>query len=167
MSQQQDPFASSGLADDAGEEPIVPLEHRSHLSATPKSDHPATYDESLPLLSYPAQDAGWSSPATDAFDASQQTTSEGQHYSYNHYTQTTQVPWWARPQENNQGTLRAFILLILGIFFTLTCVIAIFMLPVHFGGNIGSVGLIGLVPLIAFGVFLMCVVFVIRSLRKG
>jgi hypothetical protein len=99
----------------------------------PKSEHPSTYDESIPPLSYHAQDAvqaSSSSPGTqrsaakkpqksrqslNAGNSSDADAFETTYRPYSQYTGRWQVPPWARPQQNNAGALRNLILLIMGI----------------------------------------------------
>lgn len=78
----------------------------------PKSDHPATFEDSLPPYSYPAQDqtmltqesnpeqsTQWQQQARDA-----KTATTGAYQSYNQYNAHQQAPWWTQPQGNTTDT---------------------------------------------------------------
>ena len=144
MSQQQDSQGSSRQFE--GDE------ERSHFSSLwlaqgkgktyegPKSEHPSTYDESIPPLSYRAQNSGQtSSTSFPRVGASPAPMDQGGGVSpshadqrvggpYSQYNGGWQVPSWARPQQNNDVGAWLFILLVIGIVvFLMLCVIAILL----------------------------------------
>jgi uncharacterized membrane protein len=90
---------------------------RSRSSDLPKSDHPSTFEDSLPPYSYPAQDQ--TTPTQKSIpeqsthrqqqarthDASAgRGTSTGTYQSYSHVQQ--QTLWWTQPQANRVNNSR-------------------------------------------------------------
>ena len=76
----------------------------SKLSNQPKSDHPATFEGSLPLYSYPAQIQSNSEQSTQwQQQAQSQDTRTGTsaYRPYSQYNAPQQVSWWTQPQENS------------------------------------------------------------------
>jgi len=83
----------------------------------PKSDHPATFEDSLPPYSYPAQDQTMSTQQSNPEQSTQwqqqaktqdartaMGTSTGAYQSYSQYNAHQQAPWWTQPQENTIDT---------------------------------------------------------------
>ena len=111
--------------------------------AMPKNEHPSTFEKSIPPYSYQAQDTQAQqreqepgtrstrsdklgqgpqrkqglSPDGDAFEQGYRPFPTGQKWQ--------QVPWWARPQQNNRGVLRWIILIGLAILFAKPLIVAI------------------------------------------
>jgi hypothetical protein len=163
MSQQQGSQESSDQSTDDGEhvEAVQPLQSPSSWSmhgkgrtdAGPKSEHPSTYDESIPPGSCHAQDYGQgaSSPSSrttnstsqkpknsrrtpNAGNTSDADAFETRYRPYNHYTRGWLVPPWARPQQNNSGVLQTLVLLIIGIMLILAfCVIITVLISLQIG----------------------------------
>jgi hypothetical protein len=129
MNQQQDSQGSSSqFEDDKAQSGLVspwPIQSKRRKHEGPKSEHPSTYDESIPPLSYHAQDhrqaASSSSPKAEASpEATQKTSSDGAipkmaHRPYSQYTGGWQVPSWARQQQNNSKTIPPLVWFIIGI----------------------------------------------------
>jgi hypothetical protein len=143
MSQQQDSQGSSSQFEDYEEQYplsspwLVQGKGRTHEG--PKSEHPSTYDESIPPLSYHAQDYGQASSlpsssqigASPRVEASPTPTSKTgtlkmAYHPYRQYTGGRQVPPWARPQQNTFGSAWPYVWLIIGILaFPMLCFILI------------------------------------------
>jgi hypothetical protein len=86
---------------------------RSKTTDLPKSDHPATFEDSLPLYSYPAQDrtilTQQSSPERSTQWQQQARpqdarTARGAYQPYSQYNAPQQVPYWTQPQDNSMDT---------------------------------------------------------------
>jgi hypothetical protein len=99
---------------------------RSRTSDLPKSDHPATFEESLPPYSYPAQDqtmfrqqskpeqnTRWQQQARNRDAGTSKETPTGAYQSYSQYNPQQQAPWWAQSQENTMDTSKWIGLLLL------------------------------------------------------
>ncbi len=136
MNQQQDSQGSSSqFEDDEEQYPLASpwlVQGKGRTHEGPKSEHPSTYDESIPPLSYHAQDYGRvSSPSSPKVGTSSRVgasppptykTSSGSdalktaHRPYSQYTGGWQVPPWARPQQSNSRSVWPYVLLAIGIF---------------------------------------------------
>ena len=146
MNQQQDSQGSSSQFEDDEEHSTFTspwqIQGKGRTHEGPKSEHPSTYDESIPPLSYRAQDREQapSSPKAEGSIGVRGSTgggtgarvrtsirSEGSARSGASATRTDkyaggrQVPSWARPQQNNSGTVWFYVLL---------AIIGILLLPV-------------------------------------
>ena len=173
MGQQQDSQASSSQSEDAEEQQASSShwlsQDRNRSREAPKSEHPSTYDESVPSLGYHAQDAAQtssSSPrtqrsstqnsqknrrASNADLASDADAFETTYRPYSQYTGRWQVPPWAQPQQNNAGTLQLLVLLMIDIIvFPALCVILRGVAVV----NMGAWGFL-VVPFIILGALLL------------
>ena len=127
MNQQQDSQGSSGQFEDNEEQSTFTspwlIQDKGRAHEGPKSEHPSTYDEFIPPLSYRAQDQrqASSSPKAETRPAATHSTSSRAddlkmaHRSYNQYTRDWQVPSWAKPQQNNSGAAWFFVLVVLGV----------------------------------------------------
>jgi hypothetical protein len=156
MGQRQDSQGSSGQSEDDEESQASSsrwlLQGKNGDRKVPKSEHPSTYDESIPALSYRAQNtAQIPSPAPETQKSSAQNPQKSRQSSnadlasdadafettyrpYSQYTGRWQVPPWARPQQNNTGTLRLLILLIIDIVvFPALCVFLQGVTMLHLG----------------------------------
>jgi hypothetical protein len=87
--------------------------HRPKMTDLPKSDHPATFEDSLPLYSYPAQDQPMLTQQSNAEQSGrwqQQTQvqdsriARGAYQPYSQYNAPNQVPRWTQPQNNSMDT---------------------------------------------------------------
>ena len=118
MNQQQDSQESSSQFENDKEQSSLAspwvIQGKGSTYKGLKSEHPSTYDESIPPLSYGAQDhpqPSYSSPKVEASPtATHKTTPETNtpkmaQRPYNQYTGGWQVPPWARPQQNNSRTI--------------------------------------------------------------
>jgi hypothetical protein len=92
---------------------------RSRNSDLPKSDHPSTFEDSLPPYSYPAQDRTMFRQQVSSEQNTQQqyqernraagTTREtptSAYQSYSQYNPSQQIPWWTQPQEHTVDSSR-------------------------------------------------------------
>src|SRR6266849_6024015 len=99
---------------------------RSKNSELPKSDHPSTFEDSLPPYSYPAQDQAMltreSNPEPNTQRQQQARThdastgrgiSTGAYQPYSQYNAQQQIPWWTQPQENTTDNSKWIGLLLL------------------------------------------------------
>lgn len=149
MNQQQGSQESSDQSTDDGEQYSSPspwqIQGRGRTDEGPKSEHPSTYDESIPPLSYHAQDHGqaFSSSSSPKVGANPKesprvgaspspTEADGLKMKYSPYSQYTggwQVPSWARPQRNNFGIGWPFVWLSIAIIMLLVlCSIVKFLI---------------------------------------
>jgi hypothetical protein len=119
MSQQElmpEPQSSQGEQSWSGAEIQAHISHQSRRSKTsdqPKSDHPATFEDSLPPYSYPAQDRPTVTQQS-SFEQSRQwqqqarpqdtRTARGNYQPYNQYNASQQIPWWAQSQGHTMDT---------------------------------------------------------------
>src|SRR5579859_6252950 len=164
MSQQQDSQGSSSQFQDEQEQStlaspwLVQGKRRGHEG--PKSEHPSTFDESIPPLSYRAQDqrqVSSSSPKTgESPEAVYKTSSEAAtpkmaRRPYSQYTGGWQVHAWARPQENNFGTIWLYVLIAILALPVLWFIITV-VLPL--------VALVVLVFLVVLGILLLAFVII-------
>jgi hypothetical protein len=129
MNQQQySQGSSSQFEDDKGQSTLASpwlIQKKGRRHGGPKSEHPSTYDESIPPLSYHAQDqrqTSSSSPpqARVSLEATHKTSPDGTtpqtaYRPYSQYTGSWQVPPWARPQQNNFEALQFFVWFIIAI----------------------------------------------------
>lgn len=126
MNQQQDSQGSSSQFEDDKEQSTLSspwlIHGKGGTHEGPKSEHPSTYEESIPPLSYHAQDykQASSSPSRkaeaspgSAHKASPEAgTPKMAQRPYRHpYTGSWQVPSWARPQQNNFGNIWLYVLM--------------------------------------------------------
>ncbi len=90
--------------------PIHSWPQRSKTTDLPKSDHPATFEDSLPQYSYPAQDRPTlmqqsSSEHSTQWQQQAQSQDAGigtsAYQPYSQYKAPQQVSWWTQPQENS------------------------------------------------------------------
>ncbi len=136
---------------------------KSKTSDMPKSEHPSTYEDSVPPYSYRAQDsvADTQSPIQRERPASrqrqqQQFSPDGDAFesSYQPYRsqQQQQVPPWARPQRNNKPILRWVVLILLGL------ALIKFILPIIAFVGIVLVGGILLLLTIVLGILVALVI---------
>jgi len=101
---------------------------RSKNSELPKSDHPSTFEDSLPPYSYPAQDQAMltreSNPEPNTQRQQQARThdastgrgiSTGTYQPYSQYNPQQQIPWWTQPQENTTDNSKWIGLLLLAL----------------------------------------------------
>ncbi len=104
--------------------PIYSWPQRAKTTNLPKSDHPATFESSLPPYSYPAQDWTMSKQQSNSERATQyqqqaqpQDTRAGTStdHPYSQYNAPQQVPWQSQPQENSVDISKwiGFVLLVL------------------------------------------------------
>lgn len=123
------------------DQPVLPLQPPSPWQIQgkggtyegPKSEHPSTYDESVPPLSYRAQDyrqaSSSSSPNNEASAGVGGSPRVGAGAKVGggprvRFSSTSTVPPWARPQQNNVGNLWIFGALIAAIMlFPVSCFI--------------------------------------------
>lgn len=103
---------------------------RSKITNLPKSDHPATFEGSLPLHSYPAQNRTMptqqsnSEPSTQWQQQAQaqgSRTGTSAYQPYSQYNAPQQVSWWAQPQEDSMD-ISKWIGLVLLVLITLMCI---------------------------------------------
>src|SRR5437763_9302746 len=90
----------------------------------PKNEHPSTYEESIPLYSYRAQESASYDSHQENLDyrenARQQRSDfardafEQSYRSSTAYNMQWQVPSWARPQHNHSKGLRTAVFIVLG-----------------------------------------------------
>jgi len=133
MNQQQDSQESSSQLEDDKEASTLSsprlIHGKGRTHEGPKSEHPSTYDESIPPLTYRAQDYGQaSSSPSQNVEASLRTgdspvptdrtspevnAPKMAQRPYSQYAGSWQVPSWARPQQNNSKTLRFLVWLII------------------------------------------------------
>ena len=165
MNQQQDSQESSGQFEDDREQSTLAspwlIQGKGRTHEGPKSEHPSTYDESIPPLSYHAQDqvqtSSSSSPQAGASPGATHKTSpqanapKMAHRPYSQYTGSWQVPSWARPQQNNAGTIW---------FYVLAAILALPVLWFIITVILPLVALVILIILIVLGVLLLAVVVI-------
>jgi len=93
---------------------------RSKTTDLPKSDHPATFEDSLPPYSYPAQDQAMLTQQPKAEQSGQwrqqaQTNARGTYQPYSQYNAQHQAPWWTQPQDNAMDTSKWIGLVLLAL----------------------------------------------------
>lgn len=140
-----------------------------------KNEHPATFEDTIPPYSYPAQEqmsrhaeSQHSNPAGKRERSSsnneyqrkqhtrqQQFNAGGQAYEYGSqpfmqqpYYMAQQVPSWARPQRNNRGAWRVIVLMILGFILLKPLVFVAIHLLAGIGILFGIAALAIIVPII-------------------
>jgi len=165
MNQQQDSQGSSSQFEDNEEQSTFAspwlIQDKGRTHEGPKSEHPSTYDESTPPLSYRAQDQRQASPSPKigARPASAQKNFpevddlKMAHRPYNQYKGGWQVPYWARTQQNNSGAAWLFVLVAL-------CVLGFPVLYVIITVLIPLIALFFLIVLVILGAFLLAVVII-------
>jgi hypothetical protein len=166
MNQQQDSQGSSGRFQDDQEQSTLAspwlIQHKGRKHEGPKSEHPSTFDESIPPLSYRAQDqrqtstssspakAGASPGATYKTSPEADASKRAQR-PYSQYTGTWQVPSWAKPQENHFGNIWFYVLIAILALPVLWFIITV-ILPL--------VALVVLVVLVVVGILLLAFVII-------
>jgi len=151
MSQQQASQESSGQFEDDKEQSTSSslwlLRSKGRKQGEPKSEHPSTFEESIPPLSYRAQDSGQASstssqnvgatsvPTDTASPDADAGAAETAQRPYSQFTGSWQVPSWARPQKNNNFWtiwfyVLAAVLALPALWFIITVVIPIVALVV-------------------------------------
>lgn len=97
---------------------------RSNITDLPKSDHPATFEDSLPPYSYPAQNQPMVTQRSTTEQSNQwqqqaqppyTRTAWGTYQPYNQYNPQQQVPRWNQPQDSSMGTSRWIGLVLLAL----------------------------------------------------
>lgn len=137
--------------------------HRSKIADSPKSDHPSTFEESLPPYSYPAQDqhlaSRWS-PSEQSFqwqqrDAAKTRTNNftGSYPIYSYYNSPHYVPRWT-PSSDKSIKLSKWIGILLLVTFLLfslpvVCSLGTFFVSIVFVFSFLPV-LVALTPVIFF-----------------
>lgn len=98
---------------------------RSKATDLPKSDHPSTFEDSLPPYSYPAQDQTMFTRQSYAEQSTQwqqrdartsRNTFASRYQSYSQYNPPQQVPSWAQSSENTVDISKWIGILLLVIF---------------------------------------------------
>jgi hypothetical protein len=135
----------------------------------PKSDHPSTFEDSLPPYSYPAQDQAmstqqpnskqnvqWQQQVQTADINTSRSTFKGAYQSYSQYKVQYQAPWWARAQEKPMDTSRWIGLLVLVVILMvgipMLCSIGTVLASVLFAFSLLPV-ILALAPVVLFLVF--------------
>ncbi len=145
-----------------------------HSSNAPKEEHPATFEETIPPYSYPAQDrvpyAGekvqHDTPAQQRTHKSQQHSEDGDAFEMGYrprpqYRQH-QIPPWMRPQHHKPGRILRCLVAV-GI-----VLLILKLLPLLLLGILGLLGVlasvVALLFIVLFGLLALALLIVIRAL---
>jgi hypothetical protein len=179
MSQQQDSQGSLGQSEDDEEQHVLSslrlMYEKDRRHQVPKSEHPSTYDTSIPPLSYHAQDAVQASSShlgtekstaqnnrqsANAGNTSDIDAFETTYCPYSQYTGRWQVPPWAKPQQNNAGTLQILLLLLIAIIvFPGICIVTLFIMLLPVDGTRYILSLF-----MMLGSFVLCAMLLVFAL---
>ncbi|MBV8694006.1 MAG: hypothetical protein JO125_15840 [Chloroflexi bacterium] len=130
---------------------------KSEAGKMPKTDHPLSYEETIPPYSYQAQDR-----AEHIYTQQEEVRQDIPQYGSRPYNmqppQWQQVPPWARPQRNKKGMLRWIVLIVLGLLLIKPLLILVGILL----ASVGIVLFVVLLPiLIIFGILLAIAVTIL------
>jgi hypothetical protein len=139
--QQQAQKSRQHSSDDYAQKSYRPGKHQA--SSMPKSEHPSTYDDSIPSYSYHAQDGTTFTQPTRAESTGQQeqssqrrssnfagTSFENNSRPYSQYKTQQQTPLWVWPRFKGRNIVKVLLLLTLAGILLTAVVTVIFILAV-------------------------------------